>query len=190
MKNSLVNYINLVDKTNSSHIKLQFENSQLRRMIENKDKTELTELIINDNIDSVVINNEVTDCPILVYRFFSGGCHSCTDSLLTFLNSLSPKTKNNLLIISNYSADSELNAVLHFNGVKDVKFKNLSQLDLSFDSQNIPYFFVLEDQIAHTFFIPDKENKRRTINYLEYIFNQYLRFDEINMSYDNNDSQL
>ena len=68
----LHNYINLVDKTNFSLIKLQSENSQLRRMIDYNDKTEITELITNDNIDSVLVNNEVIDCPILVFRFFFG----------------------------------------------------------------------------------------------------------------------
>ena len=114
----LHNYINLVDKTNFSLIKLQSENSQLRRMIDYNDKTEITELITNDNIDSVFVNNEVIDCPILVSRFFSGGYYSCTDSLLSFFNRLSPEIKNNLLTISNYSTDSELNAVLYFKGAR------------------------------------------------------------------------
>jgi len=135
----LHNYINLVDKTNFSLIKLQSENSQLRRMIDYNDKTEIPELITNDNIDSVLVNNEVIDCPILVYRFFSGG---------SFFNRLSPEIKNNLLTISNYSTDSELNAVLHFKGGRlQALFKNRAVFIKFYSNEPILRKNVLQEYI-------------------------------------------
>jgi hypothetical protein len=149
-----------------------------QQIIDENYGVELQELInisTQIDIDSFFTTKVSINNPQLVYRFSSASCHSCVDSTLVLIESMPDTLKKNVLILSDNVSTRELHVMLHSASLVSIKYAIVDRLVFPFDSTNIPYFFILDrKRVVRMFFIPSADNKARTLNYLNYVINEYL----------------
>lgn len=158
--------------------RLQNEILEKQQYIDDISKIELLELEINNVdycIDSVLMIEKTDEQPLFVYRFSSLSCQSCVDSMFVLFKSSSEELKRNMLIISDDKANNMLQVRLHGAGLDQMKYTISERLSLTFDTCNTPYCFILNDKmILSMLFIPDSRNRKRTIDYLKFVNQEYF----------------
>jgi len=157
---------------------LQNKVSAKQQIIEEKDNMEALELVnldSNNRIDSILKVEKKLKQSLLVCRFSSNGCQSCIDSLLVLIKTVSDTLKSNILIVSDNKTKNELYVRLHYAGLDQIRYTVSEKLSFPFDSHLTPYFFIIDNNMTvRMFFIPDRENKKRTLGYLKYILKKYF----------------
>jgi hypothetical protein len=167
---------NLISKTN---LVIKNNNGQVYESLEyERDSIEYLELISLDTfipIDSIIKVEKKENQSLLVFRFSMHSCNSCVDSIFTIIKGMPENLKSNVLIVSDHESKRRLFIKLHYYKMEQVKYAVLSELSIPFDKQNIPYFFVVNNDLKISmFFIPIIKNRRRTVNYLNYVIEKHL----------------
>jgi hypothetical protein len=152
--------------------------STKQQLIDENNRVELQELIniaTQIDIDTFFQAKKSINKPLLVYRFSMASCHSCVDSTLVLIENMPDTLKKNILILSDNISTRELYVMIHSTRLVQIKYVIVDRLAFPFDSTNIPYFFILDrHNVVRMFFIPSVDNKVRTLNYLDYVTNEYI----------------
>lgn len=126
-----------------------------------------------DNIELVnskgekVLLKDIVKGEALVIRYSAYSCNDCISFVNeNILNNIKYK-ENILLMISNIPI-RDLHVIRKQFGLVDAY--HVDSLPLPFDDEQIPYFFILNnDYLSSSFFIPRKEMPEQTKIYLEFV---------------------
>jgi|WetSurMetagenome_2_1015567.scaffolds.fasta_scaffold17247_4 hypothetical protein len=158
--------------------RLQNEITEKQQIIDdicNTEIIELTNLNGNNCNDSVLKIEKDYNQHLFVYRFSSASCNSCIDSMLVLIKNSSDKLKRNILIVSDDNTKNALHVRLHYAGLDQTRYAVSEKLSFTFDACKTPYCFVLDsNMVASMFFIPHSRNRKRTLDYLNFITTERL----------------
>lgn len=127
--------------------------------------------IHNEKGENVKISHLLSG-PVLVLRYSELNCQSCVDDLIKFLLTHGSFNENNTLILSYYRELDYLNKFKRMNPL-NVQIYNTKSLGLPPDTLNVPYLFVLDDQLmTQNVFIPEESDTLALKYYLTFVANK------------------
>jgi hypothetical protein len=122
--------------------------------------------------DKIKLSDLVEEDGILVFRFSSETCNICVDYVIDKLKKAFPdfKTESRIVLLSSQVSDRLKKT---YYGKTLYSFYE-NELDLPFESNRIPYIFILDkDMKAKLFFIPEKSSPVFTDFYLNMVKERY-----------------
>lgn len=122
--------------------------------------------LVNSKGEKILLKNVVKDASLVV-RYSAFSCSDC----VSFVNkNILEKVgrKDNILLMLSDIPIRDLHIIKKQLGLLDVY--QIDSLPLPIDGEQIPYFFILDDNYLSTsFFIPRKEMPEQTVRYLEFV---------------------
>jgi len=113
----------------------------------------------------------------LIFRYSELQCNLCVEKQIIYLKKYKDKIGiDNILILADYSNLRNLIIFKRVNSL-DIPVYNLSKkMSLELEKKDLPYFFVVDNSlIAKDYFIPIKEIKNYTDNYLNTMYIKHFR---------------
>lgn len=166
---------------NNSEVRLRSINSNLNmEMIYQNQKKNLTYQVISDDAklkgelriqnenDSFSNLNSIVSKPTLILRYSELNCQSCVDIIISSLLSDSSFNVNNTLLLGYYREPTYL---YQFKRVNRINFPiyNIKEIGLPPDTLNMPYFFILDQNLTtHNVFIPEEGDTISIKHYLNF----------------------
>ncbi|MCF6407498.1 hypothetical protein L3C95_31690 [Chitinophaga filiformis] len=107
----------------------------------------------------------------LVVRFSEINCETCVESIFSVLDASKAIDSNRVIVLADFRSEAYLRTFVRLNTIRFPIFKYpATNSFLHADALGYPYLFVADkDGLAHDFFLPVKEDRERTIAYLDRI---------------------
>lgn len=170
------NYRKIVENTKNS-LNLEINRSLTRDRFLNlllkfNDSKMNNELMLTDEKGKTCKLTEKLNRKKLIFRYSELQCNVCIEQQIASLKKYKNKIgTDNILILADYSNFRNLIVFKRINSL-DIPIYNLSKkMPLERERINIPYFFIADNTlIAKDYFIPIKEIKNYTDNYLNTMY--------------------
>ena len=134
-------------------------------------------LILTDEKGTEYKIKEKLNTKKIVFRYSELQCNVCVEKQIESLKKYKDKIGiDNILILADYSNYRNLILFKRMNSL-DIPVYNLSKkLSLELEKKDLPYFFILDNSlIAKDYFIPIKEIKNYTDNYLNIMYTKHFK---------------
>lgn len=125
-------------------------------------------VVFTERNDSITLANLINR-PVLVLRYNDLGCQTCVDALISALLKADMLNVSNTLLLTYYRDPSYLRQFKRINRLS-MPIYNIKHTKLPPDTLNVPYFFVLhEDLTVSNVFIPEEAENDGVNIYLNFI---------------------
>lgn len=114
------------------------------------------------------------DCPVLFFRFKETNCDACILQAIRMLKEIKVHSpKENIVILCGYKNVRYFYAYAN-EEKNDFGVYNIDSLPLPIDKSDNPYFFIMtNDRVIRNIFIPLKNNRQYTQDYLKCMADKY-----------------
>jgi hypothetical protein len=113
----------------------------------------------------------------IVFRYSELQCNVCVENQITSLKKYKDKIGvDNILILADYTNFRNLILFKRLNALDIAVYSLSKKMNIELEEENFPYFFIVDNSlVAKDYFIPIKEIKNYTDNYLNTMYIKHFR---------------
>ncbi len=171
--------MNVADKYSSIQIKEERNSQKLKTYAlfqQTLEGISVPSLKVQNSQKEIMYLSEIetaTNKPVLCFRFKDTHCDACVQQAVRILNEISSLIPDKIVLLSGYRNFAHFAA---FESCQKEKISTYNVKDIpdwEIDTLDQSYFFVLYDNRIHNVFIPLKEDKNYTVEYIHTLLHKY-----------------